>query len=480
MDQFRQAYNWLEQQVLDMVQCPRDLDEAAIANADAVAISAADELAARKQGPEPSEQNGRALLLDTSRQLSPRISRLEPECRDSKPTIRIAESMSSNLSNSQWHVQSGSVNMDERDISDTGEQVAIVNKNGKEAHALLLTSELLDTLRTNIEISRTTDGLDKKVRDLENALGSARAELAQIDMSLADLFGQKSAPGQYISSNGIDRQTEELNAKKDDLSRSIEKLQRILDAYQCEQYSTDFARKTYGQAFLDMLEKPLNQSGLLNTIERPREPSNPESIPVQLDHDQPLKETYSYMDFSAAGWEENSVSPSEEERLNLRQLIEEKENKIAECRHHLENFRMIYDRNLSNFLSDRANGVHNDSRTQFDHYHFTLKSQITRQLIEAEADLRTAKEQAREVGIAHAFDEESVFQSNINDGYAESFEEDMIHTAPRADIQAWQEDIPDEAYENGVVISVPNFSVDEWETESVEIGDSINCVGHEG
>ena len=355
-----------------------------------------------------------------------------------------------------------------------GVNVATVNDNGVEVHALLLTSELIELLQDNVSALDRVDSLDQQVRYLGNSLNRASDELKDIEKQVESLQGMESKfDGEMEHSQEI----ESLINHKESLQQSISQLEEALSTYRLEQYSASSAKKAYEKTLFNLLQQPLRQSGLIPTEQAPSQTPKEESIPIQLDNESLGDHAHPVMIYTQ-GYTPTQT-PSEVERMNFRVAIEEKSNKIAEYRHDLDTFPEIYAKNLNEFNDDVRNGTQEESMETFDQWHFNLKAEITRTLTKAEDELREFKMQAREAGVEPTYDEESIFQSHPNDGYAESLEMDMIRAAPAAKIDAWLDDISGEAYDTTVANSLPPLECDEWDSRTVEIGDSISCVGCE-
>lgn len=101
---------------------------------------------------------------------------------------------------------------------------------------------------------------------------------------------------------------------------------------------------------------------------------------------------------------------------------------------------------------------------------------LTRELIEAEAALAEAKAAALGAGLpVGQEDAASGFLDDVEDGYRVSFEAELAESVPAEKLDGWLSGIPDVASPN----ERTHAEVDEWETQTVGISDSISCVAQE-
>ncbi|GAB1732294.1 hypothetical protein NU195Hw_g112t1 [Hortaea werneckii] len=101
--------------------------------------------------------------------------------------------------------------------------------------------------------------------------------------------------------------------------------------------------------------------------------------------------------------------------------------------------------------------------------------ELTREVINAEAEVAEAKRAALEAGINIANDEaDSGFLDDVEDGYLLSKEQELVDTAAGSTVKGWLDRLPSDKLDS------PGFrsdaDVDEWETRTVGISDSVSLV----
>ncbi|KAI6886079.1 hypothetical protein KC360_g2011 [Hortaea werneckii] len=101
--------------------------------------------------------------------------------------------------------------------------------------------------------------------------------------------------------------------------------------------------------------------------------------------------------------------------------------------------------------------------------------ELTREIIDAEAEVADAKRAALEAGIDVANDEaDSGFLDDVEDGYLLSKEQECVDTAAGSTVKGWLDRLPSDKLDS------PGFrsdaDVDEWETRTVGISDSVSLV----
>ncbi|KAI9690827.1 MAG: hypothetical protein M1822_008446 [Bathelium mastoideum] len=466
LDSLKRAYGWLEHQLWGASKHPKQHEPSPDRYGDARTFEESFDPAPEHISPlSPMEDHVRT-TFQTDEMVDADSSATEV-----RPVKRIRET-TTQLSREPCSPEEGTNIAPYLESKDAG--LVAVRQHGVEVYALLITSELVDLLQRNILTFNNTKSLDKQVRNLADALESTRNELVRVKQRLADLLkmGRELELDEGFESSG---DIHSLKCQEEALQQSILELEDALSSYQQEQFSASFAKRAHEHALYNLLQPPLQQAGLLSATETPSIAPAVDSIPIRLDSDNGKGSDPGFI-LPVQG-SEPSQTPSEFERMSMRVAIEEKFNEVQEYRYKLDIFHDIYHQNMGEFNENVANGVEKHSREEFDQFHFNLKAEITRRLIKTEEELRTLKLQARDAGIEHTFDEESIFQSDVDDGYAESLEDDMIRTAPTSKIRSWLNEIPIEADETAEVDGMTILEFDDWDTRSVGIGDSISCVG---
>ncbi|GAB1743038.1 hypothetical protein NU219Hw_g8734t1 [Hortaea werneckii] len=123
----------------------------------------------------------------------------------------------------------------------------------------------------------------------------------------------------------------------------------------------------------------------------------------------------------------------------------------------------------------RGEVVRDATPEDFDARWLKHVQELTREFIDAEAEVAGAKEAALEAGIAVANDEaDSGFLDDVEDGYLLSKEQEAVDTAAGSTVKGWLDRLPSDKLDS------PGFrsdaDVDDWETRTVGISDSVSLV----
>ena len=352
-------------------------------------------------------------------------------------------------------------------------QLVTVNLDGVETFALTMTAEFAQQLQTNILSYRNLDGLDNQIRNLNGRLQYVQEQIDSIQGLLSKAHEKKQQQDSSERLDDIDKEVINLIQHKDSLQRSSEDIAQALEAQQVNHQIASLAKKNHEGVLYDLLKQPLQQCGVLAVEESVETPAT-EIIDVQLDNS---------CFYTNSGHDEvqsqRSQTASELNKADLREQLHEKETKLEKAREDFDGFDAEYEKNLAEYYEDRATGTHNLSKTVFDNYYVNVKHEYTKELIDAEAELRLIRHEAREAGLKHDALDESIFQDNPFDGYGESMEDDMIRCAPVARIEAWLEAFSTEAFNGSGANSMLQSDCDDWNLRLVEMGDSVSCVGNE-
>lgn len=173
--------------------------------------------------------------------------------------------------------------------------------------------------------------------------------------------------------------------------------------------------------------------------------------------------------------DESMISVESLFRHNAARDMDSAVHALQERRAVFENRHNDYDRELEQFLFALSNGTTGCTRSLFDRYAFVDGQELTRALIEAEADHESAMKRAKALGVLeNGYDQESNFVSDISDGYYESFEAEMKAAVDKTSIRSWTDKIvcsqPEELEERQ--------EADDWDAKSIDISDSISLVDH--
>ena len=123
----------------------------------------------------------------------------------------------------------------------------------------------------------------------------------------------------------------------------------------------------------------------------------------------------------------------------------------------------------------RGEEVRDATPEDFDARWLQHIQELTREVIDAEAEVAGAKKAALEAGINVANDEaDSGFLDDVEDGYLLSKEQEVVDTAAGSTVKGWLDRLPSDKLDS------PGFrsdaDVDEWETRTVGISDSVSLV----
>ncbi|KAK5125486.1 hypothetical protein LTR85_000596 [Meristemomyces frigidus] len=122
---------------------------------------------------------------------------------------------------------------------------------------------------------------------------------------------------------------------------------------------------------------------------------------------------------------------------------------------------------------ERGEEAADSSPEEFDLRWLKRNQELTHEVVEAETALAEAKATALAAGIeVGAEDQTSGFVDNLEDGYRVSFEHDQIVSVPEPKVSKWLSNIPDQASPT----SPDMVEVDEWDTQTVGISDSVSLV----
>ena len=365
------------------------------------------------------------------------------------------------------------------DFSESGIRLTTLNENGKEKYALVLTAEFVDSAQDAIRNFNCMDRIHEKIRALQGSIDSAHIRLSEIEHEMRQLASQSVGPSLRNESDSSAEQLADLRTRQEGQENLLQDLAQSLKEWDDERKLTTLSKTIEDRFFFDLLEQPLREGGLIETKSAQSKP-NIGTIPVQLDNGYHAYEPHGVESVNQTPHPVSTapITGSELHKLNLRHDLSAQEEKVEEVKQDLENFDEIYEQNMAQFQEDRADGVHDDSVSNFDRFHVDLKSKLTRQLIESEAKLRALRRQVRDAGIGHYVDDSSIFQDDPYDGYGE-LEDEMIRCCPAERITHWQEDVAhyDPLETKKEDVSMPE--ADSWESETVDIGDSISCVGPE-
>ncbi|KAF7192500.1 hypothetical protein HII31_06173 [Pseudocercospora fuligena] len=126
-----------------------------------------------------------------------------------------------------------------------------------------------------------------------------------------------------------------------------------------------------------------------------------------------------------------------------------------------------FDRRLGD--CDAEAQVSHETQSEFDLRWFQRNNQLTRELIKAEDEYHNAKAEAISVGVElRGSDIQSThFADRSDDGYRESYENDVMASVPREKIDQWLDTIPD----NPQVLQSPEVVSQEAPSDEMQLGE---------
>ncbi|KAI6904737.1 hypothetical protein KC318_g5947 [Hortaea werneckii] len=123
----------------------------------------------------------------------------------------------------------------------------------------------------------------------------------------------------------------------------------------------------------------------------------------------------------------------------------------------------------------RGEEVRDATPEDFDARWLKHVQELTREVIDAEAEVAEAKKAALEAGIDVTNDEaDSGFLDDVEDGYLLSKEQEVVDTAAGSTVKGWLDRLPSDKLDSPGLRS--DADVDEWETQTVGISDSVSLV----
>ncbi|KAI7212565.1 hypothetical protein KC333_g7062 [Hortaea werneckii] len=123
----------------------------------------------------------------------------------------------------------------------------------------------------------------------------------------------------------------------------------------------------------------------------------------------------------------------------------------------------------------RGEEVRDTTPEDFDARWLKHVQELTREVIDAEAEVAEAKKAALEAGIDVTNDEaDSGFLDDVEDGYLLSKEHEVVDTAAGSTVKGWLDRLPSDKLDSPGLRS--DADVDEWETQTVGISDSVSLV----
>ena len=176
---------------------------------------------------------------------------------------------------------------------------------------------------------------------------------------------------------------------------------------------------------------------------------------------------------------ENDESPVSLEELFRRNAYDDLEfarENLADAQTAFDSRHVKYKRALYEFLIDLNEGTTSCTQSTFDRLALERMQDLTRALIDAEADYEPAVKRAKALGVLmNELDQESNFASDMSDGYRISAETSMRAAVDSTFIQSWNDDIVSSGPEELEELEEPEDPED-WDAQTVGISDSVSVV----
>jgi hypothetical protein len=160
---------------------------------------------------------------------------------------------------------------------------------------------------------------------------------------------------------------------------------------------------------------------------------------------------------------------AEDAREEVGEIKTKMEIKLQDAHEKLANWENFYDKEYKEYCALVEEGTADATKTEFDVILFGQQREATRELIEAEEDFETAKQNCRRLGVVFMDpDQESRSPDDADDGYRVSMEVEMVQHVDRSRIERWMADKEDR----------PNHSTecDDWDSKTVDLCDSVSVV----
>ncbi|KAF2229090.1 hypothetical protein EV356DRAFT_537542 [Viridothelium virens] len=357
-------------------------------------------------------------------------------------------------------------------LSERAPEVFVANKGTTQYFALLLSVDLVEQLKTKLQISRMISAAEQLIRASEIDKAMVQHTSMQIDAELSRLRSKQGDPSQRQETDieSLRKQILKECTLKCRADRMLELVANRLEKLQEHVQTLSISNRIHETAYQDLLAQPLRESGLLVEDEELISISRALEEP-HLECDQgSLFTKYSNLSDEP---ERSTDNPQASELLlmNIRQDLDEKGAILANIKEEFEGLDGNYYRDKVAFLEELADGEHQHDISDFDVFHARRKHEVTRQLINAEAEYDEARQCAFDAGIRHFEDDESRFQDRSDDGYSEwtggKVEQRIHHEC----IGSWLDDLSES--EDSASRTV--LEVDEWDAESVDVSDSISA-----
>ena len=324
----------------------------------------------------------------------------------------------------------------------------VVHDDGREALlALVINEDLVTATQEIYDETRKLEQHEKLFEDLQREISAANQLLLGAKAAWEDAEGEEA---QELEQS-IDQQESALQIA----SERRDKLSHDMDAFK---FNLKFANKASHNLLRDLLE----MAGLLVAS-----PPTPEARQSQVSPAEP---------FTMSNFE--SICNSEEElsHNSARQEVYELGKALEHAQQEFDNMNISYHVAHDIYTERCELGEESMTQTEFDNRYLLSCRKITRELIEAEEALKDAKSHAVAIGALDSIDDEQLYGGWMDEWSPESepVEEHRARQALRDwnFVEDWMADIPhsDNKFQSDTM------DVDEWDAESVGIGESNSVV----
>lgn len=352
--------------------------------------------------------------------------------------------------------QSPQMNNHEEDkpqITEGSSRVVMASDGTKDCMALLLTERLItefnDIIEETRELKKAEEGL-RQAKSKATAAGltaknlKAELETTEDPDVFDDLAGKIENQKQiYIANTG----------QQESLARSIE----------VRKGNLEFAQEVFQNIFRGALEdaKLLDRPEFKTDTVEPSTAARGGQDPV-----------------APSATNESIVSIEELLRRNAYDDWEYTRDDLADAQFAFDNRQVRYDRELMEYQDDFDAGYVSFGRSEFDRRAFGTTRDLTRALIDAEADYADAIRRGQALGVLrNEVDQESNFVSDISDGYHISEEASMRTAVDTVFVEYWNDNVEDSDAEELEELEAPR-EPDDWDARTVGFSDSISVVDH--
>lgn len=307
---------------------------------------------------------------------------------------------------------------------------------------LVINDQLIKYQNVAIKYRREKDSLQRKMDHIEKQIGSAESHIFRLE------------------------RCEEKTAQVEiDLEHQKEKLRDACERRDKLQWYLNMAKRDYEMArneTQDEFDEIFERAGLLNLPEQDKDSDLSIQRTPEANRSTPSIHSASIF-----------VSMSELFRRGVTEELDHRRRIFHEMEDGFNERYQDLAKGLAEYHHDVQEGLCDMPQSEFDRIALNAFRERTRDFIDAEALLNEVKFRARALGLLHnEWEQESQFVDHDDDGYRESYEASATDGANRDSIEAWSKEV----LQSDDVETAGDAETDEWDAESLDMGDSISCV----